>query len=59
MFPEHSKSSFNDLETGDETWVYYFEPKRKCSNRVWTTKNAVSPSTGKRQCTVKKVLSRI
>ena len=19
-------------------WIYYFEPKRKCSNRVWATK---------------------
>ena len=33
-----------------------FEPKRKCSNRVWATKNAVRPIIAKRQCTVKKVL---
>ena len=29
MLPEYSKKSFSKLVTGDETWVYYFEPKRK------------------------------
>ena len=48
MFPKYSKKSFNNLVTGDETWVYYFEPKHKCSNRVWATKNAVHPSIAKR-----------
>ena len=56
MFPKYSKKSFNNIVTGDETWVYFFEPKRKCSNRVWATKNAVGPSIAKRQPTVKKVL---
>ena len=58
MFPENSKNSFN-LETGNETFVCFFEPKRKCSNIVWATKNAVRPSIAKRQCTVKKVLYEI
>ena len=39
-----------------DTWVYYFEPKHKCPNRVWATKNAVCPSIAKRQGTVKKIL---
>ena len=43
MFPKYSKNSFNDLTTSDETWVYYFEPERKCSNRVWATKNDARP----------------
>ena len=34
MFPKYNKKSLNNLETGDETWVYYFEPKRNYSNRV-------------------------
>ena len=59
MFPKHSKKSFNNLVTGDETWVYYFKPKRKCSNRVWATKNAVRPSIVKRQCRVKQVFYAI
>ena len=56
VFPKYSKKSFSELVTGDETWVYFFEPKRKCSNRVWATKNAVHPSIAKRQSTVMKVL---
>ena len=31
MFPKYSKKSFNNLVTGEETWVYYFGQKRKCS----------------------------
>ena len=31
MFPICSTKSFYNLVTVDETWVYYFEPKRKCS----------------------------
>ena len=33
-----------------------FEPKCKCSNRVWATKIVVHPSIAKRQGMVKKVL---
>ena len=54
MFLKYSKKSFNNLLSGDETWVYYFEQQRKCSNRAWATKNAVRPS--KRERTVNKVL---
>ena len=57
MFPKYSKKSFNNLVTGYETWIYYFEPKSKCSNRA--TKNAVCPSIAKRQRMVKKVLYAI
>ena len=51
MFPKYSKKSFNNFLTGDETQVYYFKANRKCSNRVWATKNVA-----KRLRTVKKVL---
>ena len=29
MYPKYSKKAFDKIVTGDETWVYYFEPKRK------------------------------
>ena len=48
LFLQYSKNCFNNLVTVDETWVYYFEPKRKCSNRVWATKHAVRPTIAKR-----------
>ena len=33
-YPKYTKKAFDNLVTGDETWVYFFEPKRKCSNRI-------------------------
>ena len=55
MSPKYSKKPFNNLVTGDETWVYYFELKCNYSNRVWATENSVRRSIAKRQRTVKKV----
>ena len=28
MFPNHDTKQFANVVTGDETWVYYFEPVR-------------------------------
>ena len=47
MFPKYSKKYLNNLVIDDETWVYYFEPKNKCCNRIWVTKNAVRPGIAK------------
>ena len=38
MYPKYSKKAFDNTVIGDETWVYYFEPKRKVANRIWATK---------------------
>ena len=59
MYPKFSQKSFTNLITGDETWVHYFEPKRKVSNKIWATKNARRPTIAKRTRTVKKVLYAI
>ena len=59
MYPKYSEKAFDNKVTGDETWVYYFEPKRKVANRIWATKNARRPSIAKRIRTVKKVLYAI
>ena len=56
VFFKYNKKYLNNLVTGDETWIYYFEPKCKCSNTVWATRNALRPSTAERQPKVKKVL---
>ena len=56
MYPKHCTNVFDNIGTGDETWVYYFEPKRNCSNRIRATKNAWRPSLAKWIQTVKKVL---
>jgi len=56
LYPYFSKNRFADFITGDETWVHYFEPKRKSANRVWATKHARRPVKAKRSITLKKVL---
>ena len=56
MYPKYSKKAFDNIITGDETWVYYFEPKRKAANRIWATKNVRRPNIAKRIRTVKNVL---
>ena len=38
MYLKYSKKTFDNIVTGDETMVYYFEPKQKVANRIWATK---------------------
>ena len=45
MYPKYGKKAFNNIVTGDETWVYYFEPKWKIANQIWATKNANQTNT--------------
>lgn len=52
---KHNRKTFDNLVTGSETLVYYFQPQNKSSNRIWTLKNAKRPSINRLQ-TVKKVL---
>ena len=48
MFPKYDKKQFADVVTGDETWVHYFEPVRKVSNKIWATKHSKRPIIAKR-----------
>ena len=59
MYQKYSKKAFDNIVTGDETWVYYFESKRKVANRLWANKNARCPSIVKQIRTVRKVLYAI
>ena len=56
MFPKYVKKQFANVVTGDETWVHYFEPVRKVSNKIWTTKHSKRPIIAKRSLDTKKVL---
>lgn len=48
-----------ELLTGDETWIYYFEPQRKIKNKVWIDQNRNRPIIAKRSQSAKKVLYAI
>ena len=59
MFPKYDKKQFANVVTGDETWVHYFEPVRKVSNKIWATKHSKRPIIAKRSLSAKKVLYAI
>ena len=59
MFPKYDKKQFANVVTGDETWVLYFEPVRKVSNKIWATKHSKRPIIAKRSLSAKKVLYAI
>ena len=43
MFQTCDKMQFGNVVTGDENWVYYFEPVRKVSINNWATKHSRLP----------------
>ena len=59
MFPKYNKKQFANVVTGDETGVYYFEPVRKISNKIWATKHSKRPIIAKPSISAKKVLYAI
>ena len=59
MFPKYDKKQYANVVTGDETWVHYFEPVRKVSNKIWATKHSKRPIIAKRSLSAKKVLYAI
>ena len=46
-FPKYDKKQFANVVTGDETWVHYFEPVRKVTNKIWATKYSKRPIIAK------------
>ena len=40
QFPKYNNRSFANIITGDETWIHFYEPKRKIDNKIWQLKEA-------------------
>ena len=40
QFPKYNNRSFANIITGDETWVYFYEPKRKIKTKYGQPKEA-------------------
>ena len=53
MFQTCDKMQFGNVVTADEIWVYYFEPVRKVSNKIWATKHSRRPIIAKRSLSAK------
>ena len=56
---KYDKKQFVNFVTDDETWVRYFEPVRKVSNKIWTSKHNKRPIIAKRSLSAKTVLYAI
>jgi histone-lysine N-methyltransferase SETMAR len=46
----------NEIVTGDETWVYFYEPDGKEKNKVWVSENDERPRIASRACTSKRIM---
>ena len=42
-YPKYQKKVFDSLITGNETWVYFQEPKPEVDKRIWALKHAKKP----------------
>ena len=54
MFQTCDKKQFANVVTGDENWIYYFQPVRKFSNKIWTSKHSRRPIIAKRSLSARK-----
>ena len=59
MVSTYDKKQFANVVTGDDTWVHYFEPDRKVSNKIWASKLSKRPITVKRSLSAKKAVYAI
>ena len=55
MFQTCDEKQFANYVTGDENWIYYFEPVNKFSNKIWASKHSRRPLIAKRSLSVRKV----
>lgn len=58
-FKKFDTRTISNMLTGDETWVYMFEPQRRGDNKQWRGKYQKRPVVAKRQKSSKKVLYTI
>ena len=55
MFQTCDEKQFAKVVTGDENWIYYFEPDRKFSNKIWASKHSRRLIIAKRSLSARKV----
>ena len=55
MFQTCDKKQFANVVKGYENWIYYFEPVRKFSNKIWASKHSRRPIIAKRSLSARKV----
>ena len=56
QFPKYNNRSFANIITGDETWVHFYECKRKIQNKILAPKRGKRPCIAKHTMSIKKVM---
>ena len=56
IYKKGDSKRLDEIVTGDETWVYMYEPPRKSQNKAWIKKSQSPPQIAQRQWSQKKVL---
>ena len=54
MFQTYDKKQFANVVAGDENRVYYFEPVRTVSNKIWAIKHSRRPIIVKQSLSARK-----
>ena len=55
-FDQQDKRRLDEIITGDETWIYFYEPERKQQTRAWVKKGTKGPQIVKKSKSAYKVL---
>ena len=58
-YPQFNQRTFSNNWTIDETSRNFYQSTRKCSNKIWATKNVRRHSIAKRTTSMKKVMYAI
>ena len=45
-----------EVITGDETWIYYYDPRTNAQDRVWLAKDEQAPTKVRRERSTKKLM---
>ncbi|XP_061178417.1 histone-lysine N-methyltransferase SETMAR-like [Saccostrea echinata] len=56
IYEDCDQRRINEIVTGDETWIYFFEPETKLNNNVWIGENDTRPQIARRNRSVWRVM---
>ena len=56
LYEDCDQRRLNEIVTGDETWIYFFEPETKQHNKVWIGGDGPRPQIARRSRSVRRVM---
>ena len=55
-YKNRDPARLREVVTGDETWLYFFEPDNKLNNKMWLGENNERPVVARRSRSVRRVM---